>query len=165
MPKVGALICLLTFLAVGSNSMAFPLGIRLSNPGNIKRTHIHWQGMTRLQDDKQFIRFNAPHYGIRALIRILINYKDLHDCDTVSMIMYRYAPPSENKTNSYIRDVSARSGYFPNEILDMYDIHVLVSLAQAIVIHENGLAPIPYPAAWYEEEVYYKAAESALEGE
>jgi hypothetical protein len=155
-------IYLLSALAVGAHSMAFPLGIRLSNPGNIKRTTLHWEGMTRLQDDPVFIRFNSPHYGIRALVRILINYKDLHDCETITMIMHRYAPPSENKTTAYIRDVSARSGYFPNEVIDLHDINVLVNLAQAIVIHENGLAPVVYPAAWYEEDVYYRAAESAL---
>lgn len=144
--------------------MVFPIGIRLSNPGNIVRDDVnHWEGMTRLQDDKRIARFSTPEYGIRALIKVLINYKRFHDIYTITDIITRYAPPTENNTRSYINDVSARSGFFPNEILNMEDPDTLVKLAQAIVVHENGAAPIIFPLCWYEEQTYYEAASSALE--
>jgi hypothetical protein len=146
--------------------MAYPIGIRLNNPGNINHSEANeWQGATRLQDDKRIVRFKNPQYGIRALIKVLISYKELHDCETIVGIIRRYAPPHENNTNSYINDVSGRTGFFPNEILDMQDTYTLVRLAQAIVIHENGLAPIVFPAAWYEEEIYIEAVKDALSDE
>lgn len=169
MVKAAAIFALVLGLSFGymnmENDMAFPRGIRLHNPGNIKRTDIHWRGMTRLQDDKTFIRFESPYYGIRALIKLLVNYKSIHDLSSITTIIHRYAPTSENNTNAYIRDVSARSGYFPNEVLDMNDEETLVRLAAAIVVHENGLPPVTMPyLAWYAEEVYYQAASDVLEG-
>ena len=152
-----------TYVAEAKNSMVFPRGIRLSNPGNIKRNDIEWQGMTRLQDDKVFVRFSSPYHGIRALTKLLINYKRLHDCDTITLIIARYAPTTENNTASYIRNVSTRTGFFPNELLNMEDIDTLVKIAQAITIHENGFPPVELPANWFDDDVYYSAAEDALD--
>lgn len=148
------------------NNMAFPRGIRLSNPGNIVRDGGNqWVGMTRLQDDPKFVRFNNPHNGIRALAKLLINYKKLHNCDTIYDIIYRYAPPNENNTSAYIKDVSNRSGFFPNEPLDLQDVFTLMKLTQAVIIHENGAAPLEFPIAWYEDVVYVRAIEDALSEE
>ncbi len=143
---------------------AFPLGIRLSNPGNIKRDEVSaWEGMTRLQDHPKMARFSTPQSGLRALAKLLINYKKLHGLNTLSQVINRYAPPSENQTRLYIEDVSIRSGFFPNEHLDFEDPRVLVPVMQAIVVHENGLAPIIFPPAWYEDDIYYDSVASALD--
>lgn len=162
-----ALIILVLFSSCKSeveNNMVFPVGIRLSNPGNIKKDkHSHWEGMTRLQDDAKFVRFRDPYNGLRAIAKLLITYKKAYHCDSITEIINRYAPPSENNTFSYIRDVSARSGFFPNELLDMGDTMTLVRILQAIVVHENGIALVTFPPAWYEESLYIKAVEDALE--
>lgn len=161
------IVCLGLYLAyagTGKDMALFPSGIRLSNPGNIKHSERnHWEGMTRLQDHPKMVRFERPYYGIRAIAKLLINYKKLHNCETITDIINRYAPYQENNTNAYIRDVSARSGFFPNELLDMHDVYTLVRLAQAITIHENGTAPLHMPPAWYEEDLYTDAVKDALD--
>ncbi len=146
------------------NMAAFPLGIRLSNPGNIKRDNsTHWEGMTRLQDDKKYIRFDNAYSGLRAVAKLIINYKRLYNLDTLTQIINRYAPPSENQTRLYIEDVSIRSGFFPNEPLNLENPNVLVPIMQSIIVHENGIAPIIFPPYWYEDSVYYEAVNSALD--
>jgi hypothetical protein len=160
---MAVLACFISSHVWGQSNMAFPRGIRLSNPGNIvKDDSNQWQGMTRLQDDPRFVRFDTPHSGIRALVKLLVNYKKLHNCDNIYDIINRYAPPNENSTYAYIRSVSSKSGFFPNETLDMQDMFTLMKLAQAIVMHENGVAPPTLPKAWYEDIVYVRAVEDAL---
>lgn len=142
----------------------FPRGIRLSNPGNIRKGDIKWLGMSVLQDDPSFIRFLAPKYGIRALMKILTNYDIDYGINTVSRIVTRWAPPGENNTDAYIRDVANRSGYPPNVILDMASVDTLIRLSQAIVMHENGSPPNTLPDYWYEEVVYHDAAMMVVDG-
>lgn len=80
-----------------------PRGIRNNNPGNI-RHGANWLGLnTNGQDiDSSFCVFTAPVYGIRALAKVLINYKRIHGLNTVRQIVSRYAPPNENQTTAYI---------------------------------------------------------------
>ena len=79
-------------------------GIRNNNPGNIEKSKNNkWQGMAESQPDKRFITFTSPEWGIRAIARILINYKDKYDLDTVKKIISRWAPPSENNTGAYVK--------------------------------------------------------------
>ncbi len=158
------------FLILGScglyeENMAYPLGIRLSNPGNIKRTHIEWKGMTRFQNDPKYIRFENPFYGVRVIVKILTSYNKVHGLCTINGLINRYSPTIENFTHAYIRDVSERTGFFPNEVLDMSNENTLVALTKAMVIHESGMAPIGFPEAWYEDSVYYEAVEAVLKGE
>lgn len=96
-------------------------------------------------------------------MKILFAYKNVHGIDTLDSIISRYAPPEDgNFTKNYIRDVSERTGFFPSEVLDIKNVRTLVSLTKAIVIHEQGLAPLQFPEAWYNEEIYYEAAESVI---
>ena len=73
-----------------------PRGIRNNNPGNI-RHGANWQGLNpngRIIDPA-FCVFTAPIYGIRALAKVLINYKKIHGLNTVRQIVSRYAPPND----------------------------------------------------------------------
>lgn len=142
--------------------MAFPAGIRINNPGNIRQTRDVWEGSTRLQDHKTFVRFNTPECGIRAMMKLLINYEDKYKLNSITDIIMRYAPPSENDTHAYIKDVAWRTGFYPSEVLDLRDITTLIALAKAITIHEQGPGHGPYPPAWYEEVVYHRAAVMVL---
>lgn len=143
----------------------FPTGIILNNPGNIEKTDDSWLGMTRLQDNKHFVRFSSPKYGIRAIMKIILSYEDFYGINTINRIITRWAPPSENNTEAYIRDVSNRTGISPNILIDLSQPENLMSLAQAIVVHENGLPPLNMPTKWYEEVTYHEAAILALHGE
>ena len=52
----------------------------------------------------------------------------------------RWAPPSENRTEAYIRAVSADTGIGPDEALETLDPATMIPLAAAISRVENGTA-------------------------
>ena len=56
-----------------------PRGIRNNNPGNI-RHGANWQGLNPngRNIDSAFCVFESPVFGIRALAKVLINYKKIH---------------------------------------------------------------------------------------
>lgn len=114
-----------------------PRGIRNHNPGNIKRTADRWRGMSSEQGDAVFVQFDSPVWGLRALARILRNYRDA-GADTVREIINRWAPPVENITSAYVDAVAGALGVDPDEPVGDAELPLLM---QAIVHHENGLQP------------------------
>jgi len=141
----------------------FPRGVRLSNPGNIERGEDHWQGMSKLQDDDRFIRFDTPAFGIRAIMVILRNYVRSDGVfPSVSGMISRWAPTNENNTQAYIDDVSSFLQVGADSQLNLDDDNTLIALAQDITIHENGKAPSGYPEAWFSTDTYQDAAEMVL---
>ncbi len=128
-----------------------PRGIRNFNPGNIRHAKgTRWQGMSANQNDSAFVQFTGPQWGIRAIARTLITYQDKHALRTIRQIISRWAPPSENNTESYIRQVDARVGVAPDARIDVYDYRTMRTLVEAIVRHENGPGPLP-EGSWYGE--------------
>ncbi|HBO0305388.1 structural protein [Pseudomonas aeruginosa] len=128
-----------------------PRGIRNFNPGNIRHAKgTRWQGMSANQNDSAFVQFTGPQWGIRAIARTLITYQDKHGLRTIRQIISRWAPPSENNTESYIRQVAARVGVAPDARIDVYDYRTMRTLVEAIVRHENGPGPLP-EGSWYGE--------------
>jgi hypothetical protein len=111
-------------------------GIRNNNPGNIK-TGIAWQGA--VGDDGTFIIFADNTWGLRAMAKDLID-KINEGVSTITAIITKYAPPSENDTASYISAVATDSGIDANEALGT-DGDTLHSLIRAIVNHEEGDGP------------------------
>ncbi|AZD92031.1 MULTISPECIES: hypothetical protein [Pseudomonas] len=128
-----------------------PRGIRNFNPGNIRHVKgTRWQGMSANQNDTAFVQFIGPQWGIRALARTLITYQDKHGLRTVRAIIGRWAPPNENNTESYIRQVAGRLGVSPEERIDVYDYRTMRALTEAIIRHENGAGALP-EGNWYGE--------------
>ncbi|HBO7009196.1 TPA: structural protein [Pseudomonas aeruginosa] len=128
-----------------------PRGIRNFNPGNIRHAKgTRWQGMSANQNDSAFVQFTGPQWGIRAIARTLITYQDKHALRTIRQIISRWAPPSENNTESYIRQVAARVGVAPDARIDVYDYRTMRTLVEAIVRHENGPGPLP-EGSWFGE--------------
>lgn len=113
-------------------------GLRNNNPGNIRKG-IDWQGMSAEQPDPAFVTFDDPVYGIRAMNRILRTYEKVHGLDTVRGIISRWAPPTENDTDSYVRSVADRLGVDPDEPIDVQAY--ADQLTAAIIKHENGINP------------------------
>ena len=97
----------------------FPRGIRANNPGNIERNNIKWNGMSEKQTDKRFVNFDSPHYGLRALMRLLLTYHYKYGLDTIECIINRWAPPCENQTDSYAYHVAKHVGARRTEPLDL----------------------------------------------
>ncbi|MDC9607336.1 structural protein [Xenorhabdus griffiniae] len=129
-------------------------GIRNHNPGNIDYNPKNdWQGQVGIETgakNPRFCLFKSPEYGIRALMKLLINYhKGGHN--SVSKIINRYAPSNENNTTAYINGVSEAVNVDPNQVLDI-NKPTLIALAKAIIRHENGNQP-------YSEATFEKAFE------
>jgi hypothetical protein len=137
-----------------------PRGIRNFNPGNIRHAKgTRWQGMAVAQSDKNFVQFNAPRWGIRAIARVLITYQDKRlaadgsRIDSVREIIERWAPASENNTEAYTLTVARVLGVAPDhEGLDVYSYDTMRALVLAIIRHENGPGPLP-GGQWYGESV------------
>lgn len=139
-----------------------PRGIRLENPGNIRRGPTAWVGESTLQDDPDFLRFDKPEYGLRALMKILITYQSKDEVEHVQGMISRWAPPEENDTVSYIADCCARVGINQDDFLNLSIPQSLVRMAQAIVHHENGACPDPTLPNWYDETIYEEAVAMVL---
>lgn len=118
-----------------------PPGIRNNNPGNIRRSGDKWQGLAKLQRDSRFFTFETPIYGIRAIVRLLINYQDKYLLHSIPELISRWAPPSENNTQAYIAAVVKRSGLSADQVLDMHRYEDVKPLVQAIIWQENGQQP------------------------
>ncbi len=112
-------------------------GVRNNNPGNIRRSSDPWQGLAAVQSDKDFLCFETPVWGIRALTRILITYYDRHGCDTVRKIIRRWAPPSENNTAAYVGAVARALQADPDDRLELHSYQRMRPLVEAIIAHEN----------------------------
>ena len=128
-------------------------GVRNSNPGNLRKSKDQWEGA--IGDDGEFVIFDSPESGVRALAKNLQSY-GRQGYDSIEKIINRWAPPSENDTKSYIDSVVAATGIPATQSLDLSDPDTLSSLAQAIGFHETG--------SRYDPEVYQKGVSRALNG-
>lgn len=88
--------------------------------------------------EPRFAVFLSPVWGFRALAIILLNYENLHGLHTVSGIIDRWAPASENDTAAYIKAVAAALHVGPDDSIDVHEYATLMSLCRAISIHECG---------------------------
>jgi hypothetical protein len=86
-------------------------GMRNKNPLNIvKNPNINWQGEVKPSTDKNFAQFETLAYGCRAALKLLRTYYEKHKCCTISKIVRRWAPETENNVQAYIRNVSRMTG-------------------------------------------------------
>jgi hypothetical protein len=128
-------------------------GIRNNNPGNIDFNKANdWQGQLGYEEGvptPRFARFDTPENGIRALAKLLINYRGKDGMpgigapgiDTVRETIDRWAPSSENNTGAYIDAVASAAGVQPNTQIDIRSQRTLLGIVTAIIQHENGGNP------------------------
>lgn len=128
-------------------------GIRNNNIGNIRVSKDQWEGATG--DDGAFVTFDTPDSGVRALAKNLMSY-GRQGYDSIEKIINRWAPPSENDTQSYINSVVAATGIPATQSIDLTNPDVLASLSEAIGYHETG--------SRYDPEVYKLGVSRALSG-
>ena len=124
-------------------------GIRNNNPLNIRHSADQWQGAREEQTDKSFVQFTTMAYGYRAAWRTLQSYYR-RLCQqskpfTVQHIIARWAPPTENDTQNYIRTVLSLTSLGGKENLPQpsrgVDTERLERLLRAMTTMECG---IPY---------------------
>ena len=69
----------------------------------------HWQGEVGV-DDMNFVIFSDIAWGIRAWLIQYHTYITVHQANTLTLFVNRYAPNNENNTAAYISAVSAATG-------------------------------------------------------
>ena len=145
--------------------MIEPRGVRNRNPGNLKWGE-NWQGLVdeKIATDATFCQFTEPVYGIRAMVKLLDNYRDKHGLQTVEDIINRWAPPVENATNIYAEFVASRLGVTVGAHIDTRDTLTMRALVAAIIRFENGTGNLPTISTWYPDAVLDRAIDLARGG-
>lgn len=118
-------------------SNKIPRGIRNNNPLNIRIGNV-WLGEVQKPTDKSFEQFISMEYGIRAGFIILRRYIRRYGIDTISEIVSRWAPTSENNTAAYVSRVSQLTGIAPDLPLRFEDKPTMVALVDAMIQVECG---------------------------
>ena len=117
-------------------------GLRNANPGNIRKSNIKWDGKVMfiegVEKEPDFCQFSNMDYGTRVIFRILKTYREKYGLNTIESIINRYAPPSENDSESYILSLSKNVGVHPKQTLCFEKYPDLVI---GIIRHENGFCP------------------------
>ena len=75
--------------------------IAKNNIFNIRAGRAQWLGMTGTC--RGFVEFDTREHAIRAWLVLMRNYRQKYGCRTIRQIVTRFAPPSENQTERYIR--------------------------------------------------------------
>ena len=118
-----------------------PRGIRNNNPLNIRRSRDQWKGMRMQQTDPSFCQFESLEWGWRAAFWLLTrNYYHKYRLFTIRAIISKWAPPCENKTEAYIRNVCRLTGIGPDEPIGIPSDQPArwIALGRAMAIQENG---------------------------
>ena len=118
--------------------MTIPRGLRNNNPLNIRHSADQWQGARREQTDKSFVQFESMAYGYRAMFVLLDSYRSKYGLCTIRQMLGRYAPPTENFTEGYIRFVASRTGIAPDEIVNTRADRDMIPIVAAMSQIENG---------------------------
>ena len=72
-----------------------------NNIFNIRAGKAQWLGMTGTR--RGFVEFDTQEHGIRAWLVLMRSYRRKYGCRTIRQIVTRFAPPSENQTERYIK--------------------------------------------------------------
>lgn len=96
---------------------------RSNNPGNIEwGAFAQANGADRIEvtgphGKPRFAHFPSPEVGFDALKALLLkHYKGL----TVAQMMQKYAPPCENNTQNYTKNVCEWTDLTPQTVIDKY---------------------------------------------
>lgn len=131
-----------------------PRGMRNNNPLNIRRGKTPWVGEVQYIErvatdkcgneckvreyDRTFCQFAELKYGWRAAFYLLRKYIEKYKCNTIALIINRWAPPSENNTANYIALVCRYAGISRSEEVDFADYHVMRGIVEGMCVAENG---------------------------
>ncbi len=129
-----------------------PIGIRNNNPGNLRPSVPPFNGTAG--QNKGYAVFSSPVYGIRAIYKLLKNYKTLYGLDTIAKIAARWAPADDgNNVAAYAANVALMSGIGQNTAINTSDFATMTKLAKGIIGAENGAAYTSH----YGNDVFSKA--------
>lgn len=115
---------------------------RNRNPGNIRRSGVRYRGERRPSIDPSFKEFESDEWGYRAMFVLMESYRRRYAIDTLRGIVSRWAPPTENDTEGYIRFVSERTAIESDAQLLPHDVR-LRAIVEAMSRFERGHEPSP----------------------
>lgn len=123
---------------VAKKVLNVPRGIRNNNPGNLRDTSITWQGEVpkAQKQDPEFEEFTEMKYGLRALIKDILNDMQKGKV-TIHDLISEFAPSSENNTRRYIEFVVKQTGFVEYQTLKSTKEY-LFPLVKAIAKYETG---------------------------
>ena len=117
-------------------------GVRNCNPGNIRCSKTRYKGERYPSRDSEFKEFESMAYGYRAMFVLLDTYSRRYGLCTIRQMLNRYAPPSENFTEGYIRFVSEKTGIAPDEIVNSRAARDMVPIVAAMSQIEKGIPAV-----------------------
>ena len=101
---------------------------------NIRAAQDVWQG--QVGQRRGFVEFQNEKMAVRAWLRLMRTYREKHGLDTIASIVTRFAPPSENNTQAYIRFCEAKTGKNRNTKLQSNADYC--KLAEAMAFYETN---------------------------
>ena len=117
-------------------------GLRNRNPGNIRRSGSRFRGEVVPGRDASFKEFETMAWGYRAMFVLLDGYRRRHALSTIRQFITRYAPPSENFTDGYIRFVARTAGIDADTPLDTRSPRDMIPIVCAMSEIENGVKAV-----------------------
>lgn len=123
------------------HKMVYENNMKNNNPFNIRQNNNnHWVGKVESNTNHNgFEQFISMKYGIRAGLKLLINYYNNYELNTIDKIITKFAPPTENDTEGYIKFVCAKTGYAHDQVIDLNNKTTLLSVAKAILKMESNM--------------------------
>lgn len=106
---------------------------RNNNPGNIEDGGFARKQPGYVGGDGRFAKFDTVEHGTQAMVNLLSSYMRKGK-DTIGEIVAKWAPPSENDTAGYIRDVEKRTGIGRHQQLAQSQLR---TVAVAMARHEG----------------------------
>ena len=113
-------------------------GLRNCNPGNIRQSRSKFKGEVRPSRDSAFKQFESMAYGYRAMFVLLDTYRTRYGLSTIRQMISRWAPPTENFTEGYIRFVADHTGIDADALVDSRSERDMVPIVAAMSQIENG---------------------------
>lgn len=136
----------------------------LNNPGNVEKRKERRQGEVDSPSER-FAKFATPQDGLREMADVIRQVATVKLTEkglpfTVRNFAGVYAPGAENDTAKYVADISADSGFGPDEELHRFDEGDMARLLKSVVRFESGALH----SAWFTDEEYAEAAKKLQEG-
>jgi hypothetical protein len=113
-------------------------GVRNNNPLNLRKG-VAFQYIVENPAENSFMTFGKTWQGIRAGVLDLTT--DISKGkNTLTLLINEFAPPSENNTQNYIKNISIVTGLKPDEVIDRKNFTLISKLVAAMISMENGPA-------------------------
>lgn len=119
-----------------------PIGYWNNNPGNmISDGRTKWEGIRKVLPKGKNMEFNDYGSGYRAMARTLYNYGAKHGIDTPLATVSRFAKSdSASKKTEYANYLKSRTGWGPNDKIDLTKEDTLQRLVPSMASFEIGPA-------------------------